>query len=83
MDKEVKKSKNREVSYISENDKLYKVQKNKIFNTKKWLVILIALAIILLPLAESLLIKSLDLKKQEIIVEYVESGDVDYNELNM
>ena len=51
----------------------------KIFNTKKWLVILIALAIILLPLAESLLIKSLDLKKQEIIVEYVESGDVDYN----
>ena len=79
MDKEVKKSKNREVSYISENDKLYKVQKNKIFNTKKWLVILIALAIILLPLAESLLIKSLDLKKQEIIVEYVESGDVDYN----
>ncbi len=79
MDKEVKKSKNREVSYISENDKLYKVQRNKIFNTKKWLVILIALAIILLPLAESLLIKSLDLKKQQIIVEYVESGDVDYN----
>jgi len=79
MNKEVKKSKNNEVSYISENDKLYKVQKNKIFNTKKWLVILIALAIILLPLAESLLIKSLDLKKQEVIVEYVENGDIDYN----
>ena len=79
MNKEVKKSKNNEVSYISENDKLYKVQKNKIFNTKKWLVILIALAIILLPLTESLLIKSLDLKKQEVIVEYVENGDIDYN----
>lgn len=79
MNKEVKKSKNKEVDYISENEKLYKVQKNKVFNTKKWLIILIALAIILLPLAESLLIRSLDLKKQEVIVEYVESGDVDYN----
>ena len=79
MNKEVKKSKNKEVDYISENEKLYKVQKNKVFNTKKWLIILIALAIILLPLAESLLIRSLDLKKQEVIVEYIESGDVDYN----
>ena len=73
-----KKNKNEEVSYISDNDKLYIVQRNKVFNTKKWLIILIALAIILLPLAESLLIKSLDLKKQEVIVEYNESGDVDY-----
>lgn len=73
-----KKNKNNEVNYISDNDKLYVVQKNKVFNTKKWLVILIALAIILLPLAESLLVKSLDLKKQEAIVEFAESGDVDY-----
>ncbi len=66
------------VSYISDNDKLYVMQKKKILNTKKWLLILMVLAIILLPLAESLLIKSLDLKKQEVIVEYVEKGDVDY-----
>ena len=78
MNKEEKKFKSREVNYISDNDKLYKVQKGRVLNTKKWLVILIALAIILLPLAESLLVKSLDLKKQEIIVEYVENGDVDY-----
>ena len=79
MNKEVEKNKIKEVDYVSENDKLYKVQKNKIFNTKKWLIILIVLAIILLPLAESLLMKSLDLKKQQVIVEYVESGDIDYN----
>ncbi len=66
------------VSYISDNDKLYVMQKRKILNTKKWLLILMVLAVILLPLAESLLIKSLDLKKQEVIVEYVEKGDVDY-----
>lgn len=66
------------VSYVSDNDKLYVMQKRKILNTKKWLLILMVLAIILLPLAESLLIKSLDLKKQEVIVEYVEKGDVDY-----
>ena len=71
--------KDNEVVYISDNDKLYTVQKKKVFNTKKWLLILILLAIILLPLAESSLIKSLDLKKQKVIVEYVESGDVDYN----
>lgn len=79
MNKEVEKNKIKEVDYVSENDKLYKVQKNKIFNTKKWLIILIVLAIILLPLAESLLMKSLDLKKQQVIVEYVEIGDIDYN----
>lgn len=66
------------VSYVSDNDKLYVMQKRKILNTKKWLLILMVLAVILLPLAESLLIKSLDLKKQEVIVEYVEKGDVDY-----
>ncbi|MBQ6285362.1 MAG: hypothetical protein IJK67_03520 [Bacilli bacterium] len=66
------------VSYVSDNDKLYVMQKKKILNTKKWLLILMVLAVILLPLAESLLIKSLDLKKQEVIVEYVEKGDVDY-----
>ena len=79
MNKEVKTKKSNVVNYISENDKLYKVQKTKVLNTKNWLVILIALAIILLPLAESLLVKSLNLKKQETIVEFVESGDVDYN----
>lgn len=70
---------NEETVYISDNDKLYTVQKKKVFNTKKWLLILILLAIILLPLAESSLIKSLDLKKQQVIVEYVETGDIDYN----
>ena len=61
-----KKNKNEEVSYISDNDKLYIVQRNKVFNTKKWLIILIALAIILLPLAESLLIKSLDQRNKKL-----------------
>lgn len=79
MDKKDVRNNKNQVSYISDNDKLYMVQKSRVFNTKKWLFILIVLAIILLPLAESLLIKSLDLKKQEAIVEYSETGDVDYD----
>jgi len=79
MKKKENKVKVKNVSYISNNDKLYMVQKQRVFNTKKWLFILIILAIILLPLAESLMIKSLNLARQEVVVEYVESGDVDYS----
>jgi len=79
MKKRENKTKQKSVSYISDNDKLYMVQKQRVFNTKKWLIILILLAIILLPLAESLMVKSLNLSTQEVIVEYVESGEVDYN----
>lgn len=78
MNKESKRVRKKLVSYSSKSDKLYELRKNKILNTKKALIILISLAVILLPLAESLLFKSLNLKKQEPVVEYHEIGDIDY-----
>ena len=78
MNKESKRVRKKEVSYSSKNNKLYKLQKYRVLSTKKALIILIALAVILLPLAESLMLKSLNLKKQETIVEYVDKGNIDY-----
>jgi hypothetical protein len=78
MNKESKRVRKKEVSYSSKNEKLYNLKKIRVLNTKKALVILIALSIILLPLAESLLIKSLNFKKQEAVIQYVEDGKIDY-----
>ena len=68
-----------DIIYIDEsNNKQQNTQKNKVSFTKKILIVLIILSIIIIPLSFSFLMKSVNLDGQEKIVEYIEVGDIDY-----